>query len=430
MLDELVVKIRPVIDQSAVSRLKKSVGSVSLGGDEGGASGPGGNIRRVLKGMEGITAGIGAVALKAGAIVGEHLGKVLDVLTQASPHLKGVLRILQNSLNMFLMPIGQVIATTLMPMSVYMAQMSALFVRLFHQNGFWSAFGDVLGRMGGDLVNSITSGWAGIMKDTPLWDGLTNLHALLENIYNYTASALQPVVEGISSALGGLADWLGSMLPDMGRAIGAVFSASVDSAREGLRALESSVTSGLASAVEWLRAIPDRIGGAVSSAIGSIQSAVEGVTSGVSRLYDMLRGVLKPIADSLGGVVQAVSDPVGSVTGAIKDTLGGIGGFLGGLIPFARGGVVTGPTPALIGEAGPEAVIPIDRLFAQMDELYGERSQPKSESIKVEVEAVIPRDAVGQSLTINFHAPIYGMQDFERQVRRIIGNTTAGGRFL
>jgi hypothetical protein len=32
------------------------------------------------------------------------------------------------------------------------------------------------------------------------------------------------------------------------------------------------------------------------------------------------------------------------------------------LVPMAVGGIVTGPTPALIGEAGPEAVIPLDKL--------------------------------------------------------------------
>lgn len=33
-----------------------------------------------------------------------------------------------------------------------------------------------------------------------------------------------------------------------------------------------------------------------------------------------------------------------------------------GLIPFADGGLVTGPTPALIGEAGPELVIPLNKV--------------------------------------------------------------------
>ena len=37
-----------------------------------------------------------------------------------------------------------------------------------------------------------------------------------------------------------------------------------------------------------------------------------------------------------------------------------------GFTPFATGGIVTGPTRALIGEAGPEAVIPLDKLQSGM----------------------------------------------------------------
>jgi chromosome segregation ATPase len=40
--------------------------------------------------------------------------------------------------------------------------------------------------------------------------------------------------------------------------------------------------------------------------------------------------------------------------------------FPSGFTPFATGGIVTGPTRALIGEAGPEAVIPLDRLESGM----------------------------------------------------------------
>ena len=43
---------------------------------------------------------------------------------------------------------------------------------------------------------------------------------------------------------------------------------------------------------------------------------------------------------------------------------GGFGGPMG--MPMATGGLVTGPTRALIGEAGPEAVIPLDRLDRMM----------------------------------------------------------------
>ena len=40
---------------------------------------------------------------------------------------------------------------------------------------------------------------------------------------------------------------------------------------------------------------------------------------------------------------------------------GGGGGFLG-LLGFAEGGVVTKPTVALVGEAGPEAIVPLNKV--------------------------------------------------------------------
>ena len=56
----------------------------------------------------------------------------------------------------------------------------------------------------------------------------------------------------------------------------------------------------------------------------------------------------------------------------------GAGNFLRGIIPMADGGVVMGPQLSLIGEAGPEAVIPLDQLKnfggAQQVEVVGKIS--------------------------------------------------------
>jgi hypothetical protein len=37
--------------------------------------------------------------------------------------------------------------------------------------------------------------------------------------------------------------------------------------------------------------------------------------------------------------------------------------------PMATGGIVSKPTRALVGESGTEAVIPLDKFYAKMDEL-------------------------------------------------------------
>jgi uncharacterized protein YwgA len=59
--------------------------------------------------------------------------------------------------------------------------------------------------------------------------------------------------------------------------------------------------------------------------------------------------------------------------GGFKKILGGLGGGgpLGGLIPFANGGIVSGPTPALVGEytgarSNPEVIAPLSKLQNMM----------------------------------------------------------------
>lgn len=51
---------------------------------------------------------------------------------------------------------------------------------------------------------------------------------------------------------------------------------------------------------------------------------------------------------------------------------GGGGGSSRGVTAFADGGIVTGPTLGLVGEAGPEAIIPLDRLGSVMGQQKGE----------------------------------------------------------
>jgi hypothetical protein len=72
----------------------------------------------------------------------------------------------------------------------------------------------------------------------------------------------------------------------------------------------------------------------------------------------------------LGGVGIA---GFGKGTGGFKKLLGGMGGGgpLGGLIPFAAGGIVSGPTAALVGEYpgarnNPEVIAPLNKLQNMM----------------------------------------------------------------
>ena len=121
-----------------------------------------------------------------------------------------------------------------------------------------------------------------------------------------------------------------------------------------------------------LKRLYDNIGGTVSNALGDIIFNMDKVVSGTYDWASALAGVTKQLAQLI--IRYAVLEPIA------RGIAGGLGGggttsmmgnaFSGGtLIPFANGGIIGSPTVfgmtggrrALIGEAGPEAVLPLER---------------------------------------------------------------------
>ena len=102
----------------------------------------------------------------------------------------------------------------------------------------------------------------------------------------------------------------------------------------------------------------------ISRAIISGKSFEDTLRSIGQRFADLaLNQALKPLEDILGSVIGGV----GSATGIPGFAKGGLFAKQS-LVPFASGGVVSSPTPfsfgqrlGVMGEAGPEAVMPLSR---------------------------------------------------------------------
>ena len=74
------------------------------------------------------------------------------------------------------------------------------------------------------------------------------------------------------------------------------------------------------------------------------------------KIFSVIDDIIKYIDDTLGGALSGISD-------FLEDPLGnsiqGAGEWWHGVTGFARGGIITKPTLGLVGEAGPEAIIPL-----------------------------------------------------------------------
>lgn len=133
----------------------------------------------------------------------------------------------------------------------------------------------------------------------------------------------------------------------------------------------------------------------LSQAIGgTLRRAFDCLVFDGHRLGDALRGVaaglsgavygvaMQPVQSALGG---AMAQGINAVMSAFQPFAAGAGFAQGRVVPFAQGGVVTAPTAfsmrggqtGLMGEAGPEAILPLAR---GPDGRLGVQAQPSAGS--------------------------------------------------
>ncbi len=130
-----------------------------------------------------------------------------------------------------------------------------------------------------------------------------------------------------------------------------------------------SISEGFDSFCEWVNngfntirdfcqsvwdAIVGFIMGAIDSAIATFDSLYASVTNTMSNIYNYVSEVWNNLKETL-------SHPIDAVVNFIKGGDSSAQQATAGMIALANGGVITRPTPALVGEAGyPEVVVPID----------------------------------------------------------------------
>lgn len=88
------------------------------------------------------------------------------------------------------------------------------------------------------------------------------------------------------------------------------------------------------------------------------EAGKEGLATGLSTAGGALSGAAT--GAMLGSIIPGVGTAIGAIAGGL---IGGISSYMSSEPAMAEGGIVTKPTRALIGEAGPEAVIPLTQLI-------------------------------------------------------------------
>lgn len=193
----------------------------------------------------------------------------------------------------------------------------------------------------------------------------------LEAIYNSAKTLGGKILSGVKDGVLGLVEWvvgkLGEVVQVPINKAQAMFNAA---ATFGGKVL-SGIKEGVGEVVTWM-------GGKIGDVIGAVSGKITEMTNaGLEMGRALFNAILRPLrqlGSSLGGVLKGALNMLISTWNNIKITVPAFKislPFIGDIgwdafdvnfpdIPFlAKGGIVTSPTLAMIGERGPEAVIPL-----------------------------------------------------------------------
>lgn len=145
--------------------------------------------------------------------------------------------------------------------------------------------------------------------------------------------ALQAQVDSLDDSLGGAADMAAGFDSELRRMRAALAETGKD-----VQTLERGLSRGLRRALDGVLFDGMKLSDAMRTVAMSMSNAA-------------YSAAVKPVTDHFGGMIAQ-----------------GVGSLVQGVLPFAKGGVVSSPTyfpmrgaTGLMGEAGPEAIMPLSR---------------------------------------------------------------------
>lgn len=365
------------------------------------------------------------------------ISKLMNVIIDASPMLQGVLKIVDKMFKMILMPIGNMIARLLMPMVIKMANKTMQFLNKFGNAGpdqleemmtagmtialdsFIEMIGVILTKVLVPILKGMVSAIFNIFAKWLHW-------GTKEEDYGGYSSVSEDLSQLLGSSAGGVAsiiDQFGMTVQTGNKEIGTsqtelatiFYTGAVDIAN-GFQSLHEVLAIGTPKILGRFETEFNTAAAGVYTSINTLSTSFADLADYLDQFHtydesgegsDEDGGGRKKTEKWYNWLVGAYHVAQGKGKGNDAELKMGREMQKGyvyskkeqdaaserGFFPMARGGLVTRPTKALIGEAGPEAVIPLNKM----------------------------RGNGGQSIDIHIHGDIYGMDDLDKKIEKSIG---------
>ncbi|MGH3499957.1 MAG: hypothetical protein ACRDQA_03495 [Nocardioidaceae bacterium] len=269
-----------------------------------------------------LTAGKAAVAIKSSTIA----TKASAIATKAYAVAQRILNLAMKA-NPILLIISLIVLLVAAVIVAY--KKSATFRRIVQ--GAWSGIKKVV---------SVVVAWF----QNKAWPTIKKIYAAITSVNQNLIRTIQSVWHRIRSVIASVAGAVQSVNRRIASAIVGSWHTVTSTVSGAVWKVKSKVVGGFNSVLTFLRSLKWKIASAARGAWGGItdafRSAINNVVGMWNRLHFTIPSISIPGIGSIGGGTIYVPQ-----------------------IPYlASGGIITSPTVAMVGEAGPEAVIPLDKF--------------------------------------------------------------------
>jgi hypothetical protein len=108
---------------------------------------------------------------------------------------------------------------------------------------------------------------------------------------------------------------------------------------------------------------------------GAFQNLFQNIANGANPFETLTNAVKQLVVDLAAAaakmfLIKAIMTAINPAAGAARGAGGILGSLIGGITPFATGGIVSKPTLGMVGEAGTEAILPLDRFQGMLAQSF------------------------------------------------------------
>lgn len=236
----------------------------------------------------------------------------------------------------------------------------------------------------GPLIKDLSTGLMAVLK--PI---MQILGPMLTTFIEAMMPAFEPIkqtfamMSDLMTQIFGDGEGVGEVLGTIGKVVGSLLSGVF----VPMKAMITFMHTGIQSMIGAFSGVIDIFQGDFE---GGIKKIMKSVINMVTRPFQL-------ILDLVLGVINNGIKALNKIPGVkIDEVEFNLAESASSLLPMAKGGIVTGPTKALVGEAGPEAVIPLREFYAKMDELIV--------AVKQGQNIYIGPNKLNESIGLNLHS--------------------------